>query len=434
MVEWIQAQLLKAIQNRAPHVFCTNQAHGLSSLNDFLEGLGGLRCRYNFIRHIRAKVHESIRGIVLSPPQLPPMESTDLKLTPLDAQHEALGAKMVPFAGYRMPVTYAGLTEEHHAVRERYGMFDVSHMGEFMVEGPEALDLIQWISTNDASKLVDGQVQYSCMPNGQGGIVDDLLIYRFHAESFMLVVNASNMDKDWDWIQSQNRFNATLHNRSEQFALIAVQGPQAAAVIRPHFEGNRAPDELKYYTFTEGLFAGVPTILSATGYTGAGGFELYIPTENAPAVWEKLIEMGVPPCGLGARDTLRLEAGFCLYGNDLDDSTSPIAAGLGWITKFTKSFVDRERFEKEKASGSPSVLRGLVMIDRGIPRQGYELVNEEGEVIGKVTSGTMSPTLGQAIGLAYLATEYAQIGSTVHVRIRNKTLAAQVVRPGFLPR
>lgn len=362
------------------------------------------------------------------------METTELKLTPLDAEHEALGAKMVPFAGYRMPVTYAGLTEEHHSVRQRVGMFDVSHMGEFIVQGPGALDLIQWITTNDASKLVDGQVQYSCMPNGEGGIVDDLLVYRFNAESFMLVVNASNLEKDWAWITGQNRFDATIEDRSEQFALIAVQGPEATAAVAPHFEGTDAPGDLKYYTFTEGLFAGVPTICSATGYTGAGGYELYVPTEQAVTVWKALLEAGVPPCGLGARDTLRLEAGFCLYGNDIDDTTSPISAGLGWITKFTKDFVDRERFEAEKANGSAQQLRGLVITERGIPRQGYQVEDAEGAVIGRVTSGTMSPTLGHAIGLAYLAGENAQLGSTVHVRIRNKTVPAQVVRPGFLPR
>ena len=362
------------------------------------------------------------------------METTELKLTPLDAEHDALGAKMVPFAGYRMPVTYAGLTEEHHAVRQRVGMFDVSHMGEFIVQGPQALDLIQWITTNDAAKLVDGQVQYSCMPNGEGGIVDDLLVYRFNAESFMLVVNASNLEKDWAWITGQNRFDATVEDRSEQFALIAVQGPEATAAVAPHFKGTQAPGDLKYYTFTEGTFGGVPTICSATGYTGAGGYELYVPTEQAVVVWKALLEAGVPPCGLGARDTLRLEAGFCLYGNDIDDTTSPIAAGLGWITKFTKDFVDRERFEAEKANGSEQRLRGLVITERGIPRQGYAVEDAAGDVIGRVTSGTMSPTLGHAIGLAYLAGENAQLGSTVYVRIRNKTIPAQVVRPGFLPR
>ncbi len=362
------------------------------------------------------------------------METTELKSTPLLAEHQALGAKMVPFAGYHMPVSYAGLTEEHHSVRNRVGMFDVSHMGEFMVKGPEALDLIQWITTNDASKLVDGQVQYSCMPNGEGGIVDDLLVYRFNAESFMLVVNASNLEKDWNWIQGQNRFNATLEDRSEAFALIAVQGPEATAAVAPHFQGAAAPGDLKYYTFTEGTFAGVPTVLSATGYTGAGGFELYLPAEQASGVWKALLEGGVTPCGLGARDTLRLEAGFCLYGNDIDDSTSPLAAGLGWITKFTKDFVDRDRFEAEKANGSTTVLRGLVITERGIPRQGYDVEDANGQVIGRVTSGTMSPTLGHAIGLAYLAAENAQLGGTVFVRIRNKALPAQVVRPGFLPR
>lgn len=355
-----------------------------------------------------------------------------MKRTPLHNQHLAAGAKMVEFAGFEMPISYAGLKEEHNAVRNDVGMFDVSHMGEIYVEGPEALAFVQWISSNDASKLRDGDVQYSCMPNGNGGIVDDLLVYRMNETRFMLVVNASNLEKDWAWMEAQNTFDVALSDHSDSYALIALQGPRAAEILAP-LSDSPSPAELKYYTFQEGHVVGKPALISATGYTGAGGFELYLRAEDAPAVWEALIEAGVPPCGLGARDTLRLEAGFCLYGNDIDESTSPIAAGLGWITKFTKNFVDRSTLEAEKAEGPKERLRGLKMEDRGIPRAGYEVVNEAGEVIGRLTSGTQSPTLGIGIGLAYLASHQAQIGRRVFVRIRNKDVAATVTKPGFLP-
>lgn len=356
-----------------------------------------------------------------------------MKRTPLYNHHIADGGKMVEFAGFEMPVSYAGLKEEHHAVRKAVGMFDVSHMGEFMVEGPEALDLIQWITTNDASRLTPGQVQYSCMPNGKGGIVDDLLVYRLEDQKFMLVVNASNMDKDWQWIADQNRFQATLSNHSDNFALIALQGPGAAEILAPLADSPN-PSELKYYTFREGRVAGVPTIISATGYTGAGGFELYVPAERAGEIWDALRAAGVPPCGLGARDTLRLEAGFCLYGNDIDDTTSPIAAGLGWITKFSKDFVDSETFKAHKENGTETRLMGIRMEGKGIPRSGYECVDGDGNVIGRLTSGTQSPTLEVGIGLAYVKADQAKVGTAIAVRIRNKDIPATVVKPGFLPR
>lgn len=355
-----------------------------------------------------------------------------MKRTPLHNQHLAAGAKMVEFAGFEMPISYAGLKEEHNAVREKVGMFDVSHMGEIHVEGPEALSFVQWISTNDAAKLKVGDVQYSCMPNGKGGIVDDLLVYRMAENRFMLVVNASNLAKDWAWMQAQNTFDVTLTDHSDAYALIALQGPRAEEILAPLADGP-SPAELKYYTFREGQVAGKPAVISATGYTGAGGFELYLQASDAPAVWEALLEAGVPPCGLGARDTLRLEAGFCLYGNDIDETTSPIAAGLSWITKFTKDFVDRESLEAEKAKGPAERLRGLKMEDRGIPRAGYEVVNAAGEVIGRLTSGTQSPTLGIGIGLAYIDSHQAKLGDRVFVRIRNKDVAATVTKPGFLP-
>jgi aminomethyltransferase len=355
-----------------------------------------------------------------------------MKRTPLHDQHLAAGAKMVEFAGFEMPISYAGLKEEHNAVRNSVGMFDVSHMGEIFVEGPEALAFVQWISSNDASKLNIGDVQYSCMPNGKGGIVDDLLVYRLAASRFMLVVNASNLEKDWAWMQQQNSFDVQLSDHSDAYALIALQGPRAAEVLAP-LADTPSPAELKYYSFREGHVAGKPAIISATGYTGAGGFELYLAAEDAPGVWDALLEAGVPPCGLGARDTLRLEAGFCLYGSDIDEHTSPIAAGLSWITKFSKDFVDRETLEAEKAQGPAERLRGLRMEDRGVPRAGYEVVNDAGEAIGRLTSGTQSPTLGIGIGLAYIARSQAQIGDSVFVRIRNKDVPATITKPGFLP-
>jgi len=359
------------------------------------------------------------------------MESTGLTRTSLFEAHRAAGGKMVPYAGFEMPVSYAGLVEEHHAVRNDCGMFDVSHMGEFRVTGREALNLIQWISSNDASTLVPGKVQYSCMPNGQGGIVDDLLVYCISSEEFMLVVNASNRQKDWDWIQANNQWDAQVTDESDSWSLIALQGPNAAAYLRP-LTPDTPVDTMGYYTFNQGRVGGKACLISATGYTGAGGFELYLKNEDAPAIWAALFEAGVPPCGLGARDTLRLEAGFCLYGNDISDETSPLSAGLGWITKFTKDFVDSKRLALEKEAGSEKILRGLSVTERGIPRKDYLIENAAEEVIGIVTSGTSSPTLGHGIALGYIDKSHAKIGETVFIRIRKNAIPAEVMRPGFL--
>jgi len=365
------------------------------------------------------------------------METTTLRRTSLHDAHLQAGAKMVPFAGYDMPVQYEGLKAEHEAVRTRCGMFDVSHMGEFLVEGPDALALIQWVSSNDAAKLVDGKVQYACLPNGRGGIVDDMLVYRHAADRYMLVVNASNRAKDWQWIQDQiaaKSFDVSIEDQSDDFALLAVQGPEAdhvVAQLAPQRKDGAGWRTLTYYTFTEAQLLDHDVIISATGYTGAGGVEIYMPLDAAQSIWEAFLNAGVQPCGLGARDTLRMEMGFCLYGNDIDDNTSPISAGLSWITKFTKDFVDREVLESEKAAGSPSRLVGLVMDERGIPRQGYEVTNPEGQVVGRVTSGTMSPSLGHGIGMAYIEASYAQADTALQVQIRNKSVACHVVRFPF---
>ncbi|MDB4493600.1 glycine cleavage system aminomethyltransferase GcvT [Flavobacteriales bacterium] len=353
--------------------------------------------------------------------------------TALHQNHIDAGAKMVPFAGFEMPVSYAGLVQEHHAVRQSCGMFDVSHMGEFRVSGPQSLELIQWITTNDVSKLHPGKVQYSCMPNGQGGIVDDLLVYCIDEEEYMLVVNASNRQKDWEWIASQNRWNATVADESDEWSLIAVQGPKASDALQPLVQESGIA-EMAYYTFQQATIAGQKVLLSATGYTGAGGFEIYLHNNHAQKVWEELLAAGVEPCGLGARDTLRMEAGFCLYGNDIDENTSPIAAGLGWITKFNDEFVDSMRFAKEKETGSTQLLRGLVLEERGIPRQGYDIESASGKIIGKVTSGTQSPTLGKGIAMGYINREHAGLHEIVWIRIRKKTIPAKVTRPGFLPK
>lgn len=350
--------------------------------------------------------------------------------TALHSEHLAVGAKMVSYAGFEMPVSYAGLVIEHNAVREACGMFDVSHMGEFRVKGFQALDLIQHITTNDASKLIPGKVQYSCMPNGRGGIVDDLLVYCIADDEFMLVVNASNRVKDFHWIHANNSFDAVVTDESDSWSLIALQGPDAAAALAPL--SSDAVQDMGYYTFDFGTVCGRPCLISATGYTGAGGFELYLKNDDASAVWKALIEAQVQPCGLGARDTLRLEAGFCLYGNEINESTSPISAGLGWITKFTKPFIDSARLQAEKESGPSELLRGLVITDRGIPRTGYNIENANGKTIGRITSGTSSPTLGHSIAMGYIAKEEAQIGDKVFVRIRKNAVPAEVVRPGFL--
>ena len=357
-----------------------------------------------------------------------------MKKTALTHVHEALGAKMVPFAGYNMPVQYEGVNVEHQTVRESVGVFDVSHMGEFILKGEHALDLIQKVCTNDAAKLVDGKAQYSCMPNGEGGIVDDLLIYRIDEQTYMLVVNASNIEKDWNWIQKHNSWGVEMKDISDQTSLLAVQGPKAAEALQSLTDVDLK--NMAYYTFDKGTFAGEENvIISATGYTGAGGFEIYIPNASAESIWNQVFEagkdLGIKPIGLAARDTLRLEMGFCLYGNDIDDSTSPLEAGLGWITKFTKDFVDADRLKAQKEAGVSRKLVAFEITGKGIPRQGYELTNGKGEVIGKVTSGTMSPSLKKAIGLGYVDIAYAAADTPIAVAIRNKEIEAKVVKLPF---
>jgi len=364
------------------------------------------------------------------------METTeDLKSIALTDVHQSLGAKMVPFAGYLMPVSYEGINAEHETVRKGVGVFDVSHMGEFILKGPNALDLIQRVTSNDASKLTDGKVQYSCLPNDAGGIVDDLLVYRIDEKTYMLVVNASNIEKDWTWISKLNFDNAEMHNISDQTSLLAVQGPKAVDVLQPLTDMDLR--NMQYYTFSKGKFAGVDNVLvSATGYTGAGGFEVYVENAHAKKVWEAIFESGkqygIKPIGLGARDTLRLEMGFCLYGNDIDDTTSPIEAGLGWITKFTKKFTNSAELKMQKEQGVALKLVGFEMIDRGIPRHGYEIVNAAGVKIGHVTSGTQSPSLQKAIGMGYVSTDNSKEGTEIFIPIRDKQLKAKVVKVPFL--
>jgi aminomethyltransferase len=362
--------------------------------------------------------------------------NTELKSTALEAVHIELGAKMVPFAGYNMPVQYSGLKLEHQAVRERAGMFDVSHMGEFFVTGPDALHFLQKVTTNDVSKLLPGKIQYSCMPNENGGIVDDLLVYCFSNEHFLLVVNASNMDKDWNHLTKYTEgFDVELRNESSAYSLLAVQGPKATEILQTLTGENLS--EIKYYHFVIGEIAGISdVIISATGYTGAGGFELYVFNEDAKKLWEAVLAAGeahdLLPAGLGARDTLRLEMGMCLYGNDIDDTTSPLEAGLGWITKFTKDFISSETFAAQKQAGVAQKLVGFEMIDRGIPRHGYEIADLDGNVIGRVTSGTNSPTTGKNIGMGYVPVNLAAEGSEFAVVIREKLIKAQVVKLPFV--
>jgi aminomethyltransferase len=357
-----------------------------------------------------------------------------MKNTALTNTHIALGAKMVPFAGYNMPVQYVGINAEHETVRTAVGVFDVSHMGEFILKGEGALDLIQKVCSNDASKLYDGKVQYSCLPNEQGGIVDDLLVYRIDEKTYMLVVNASNIEKDWDWISKFNSFGVDMKNISDRTSLLAVQGPKAAQALQSLT--NTDLSAMEYYTFVKGTFAGVENVvISATGYTGAGGFELYFDNEHADKIWKAIFEAGAPfgiqPIGLGARDTLRLEMGFCLYGNDIDDTTSPLEAGLGWITKFTKDFVNSSNLAAQKEAGLKKKLVGFEMIDRGIPRHDYEICDATGTVIGKVTSGTQSPSLQKAIGLGYVQSDFAKEGTEIFINIRENLVKAQVVKFPF---
>ena len=357
-----------------------------------------------------------------------------MKNTALTATHIKTGAKMVPFAGYNMPVTYAGINAEHETVRKAVGVFDVSHMGEFILKGEKALDLIQKVSSNDASKLYDGKVQYSCLPNENGGIVDDLLVYRMDEKTYMLVVNASNIDKDWDWISGFNDFGVEMKNISDRTSLLAVQGPKAAEALQSLTDVDLA--SMEYYTFKRSTFAGINNvIISATGYTGAGGFEIYFDNEHSDQIWEAIFKAGEPfgikPIGLAARDTLRLEMGFCLYGNDIDDTTSPLEAGLGWVTKFSKNFVNSEALKQQKEQGISKKLIGFEMIERGIPRHDYEITDAEGNIIGKVTSGTQSPSLQKAIGLGYVENGFTKEGTEIYIKIRGQKVKAKVVKPPF---
>ena len=361
----------------------------------------------------------------------------NLKKTALVNVHEKLGARMIPFAGFYMPVEFSGINDEHLTVRNSVGIFDVSHMGEFWIKGPEALNLIQKVCSNDASKLTPGKIQYSCLPNGKGGIVDDLLVYSYEPEKYLLVVNASNIDKDWNWIKSQNTMQADMENASDRFSQLAVQGPKAILALQKLTKVNLS--SLPYYSFTEGSMAGIDhCIISNTGYTGAGGFELYVDNENAVKLFEAVMQAGkefnIKPIGLAARDTLRLEMGFCLYGNDIDDTTSPIEAGLGWITKFTeqKNFIDKALLQKQKNEGVSRKLIGFEMIDKGIPRHGYEITDINGNKIGEVTSGTMSPVLKIGIGMGYVPPVYAEPGMEIFLKIRDKLLKAKVIKFPFI--
>lgn len=358
-----------------------------------------------------------------------------MKSTALTNIHQALSAKMVPFAGFNMPVSYSGLNDEHATVRNSVGVFDVSHMGEFILKGPNALDLIQRVTSNDASVLTDGKAQYSCLPNDNGGIVDDLIVYRVDAETYLLVVNAGNIDKDWNWIVKHNTSNVEMKNISDQTSLLAVQGPKAITTLQKLTSVNLT--EIPYYSFVKGTFNGIQNvIISNTGYTGAGGFELYFDNEHAEKMWNSIFEagqeFGIKPIGLGARDTLRLEMGFCLYGNDIDDTTSPIEAGLGWITKFTKNFTNRSNIELQKTQGVSKKLVGFEMIDRGIPRHDYPIADVNGNIIGKVTSGTQSPSLNKAIGLGYVSSNFSKVDTELFVIIRDKPVKAKVCKIPFL--
>jgi aminomethyltransferase len=357
-----------------------------------------------------------------------------MKNTALTEVHTKIGAKMVPFAGYNMPVQYTGINAEHETVRKAVGVFDVSHMGEFILKGEKALDLIQRVTSNDAAKLYDGKVQYSCLPNEDGGIVDDLLVYRIDDKTYMLVVNASNIEKDWDWISKYNTFGVDMKNISDRTSLLAIQGPKAADALQSLTDIDLA--SMEYYTFKKGKFAGIDNVIvSATGYTGAGGFEIYFDNEHAEFIWNEVFKAGEPfgikPIGLAARDTLRLEMGFCLYGNDIDDTTSPLEAGLGWVTKFNKEFTNSEALQLQKQAGVERKLIGFEMIDRGIPRHDYLIVDADGNTIGKVTSGTQSPSLQKAIGLGYVKNEFAKEDSEIYISIRDAKVKAKVVKPPF---
>ncbi|MFZ5432094.1 MAG: glycine cleavage system aminomethyltransferase GcvT [Bacteroidota bacterium] len=360
-----------------------------------------------------------------------------MKKTAFNLMHKAAGGKMVEFAGYELPVEFSGIKDEHMTVRNAAGVFDVSHMGEFWIKGPNALELLRKVGSNAPSLLMPGQAQYSCFPNGRGGIVDDYILYCFDQEKYMMVVNAANIEKDWEWISSHNSMGAELENSSDRISQLAIQGPKALEILQKITPVNLS--EMKYYTFTVGEFAGVKeVIISNTGYTGAGGFELYMYNEDAETIWKAVFEAGeeygIKPIGLGARDTLRLEMGYCLYGNDIDDTTSPMEAGLGWITKFNgdRKFIDRDFLAMQQKEGVTRRLRGFIMKDRAIPRQGYPLFNAEGTQIGQVTSGTMSPLLGYGIGMGYVSKEYAAFGNTIYVGIRDKKVPAEIVKTPFI--
>lgn len=380
---------------------------------------------------ISQSTNSKIKALFLRPNNL------TMKNTPFTRKHIALGAKMAEFAGYNMPISYTGINDEHAAVRKNAGVFDVSHMGEFMLKGENALDLIQRVTSNDASKITNGQAQYSCLPNEEGGIVDDLIVYCIEQNKvYMLVVNASNIEKDWNWISKYNTKNVEMHNISDKTCLLAIQGPNATKILQPLVDTDIM--NLKYYTFTKGKFAGVDNVLvSATGYTGSGGVEIYFEDKDGAAdkIWDAIFEIGTPqglkPIGLGARDTLRLEMGYCLYGNDIDDTTSPLEGGLGWITKFTKDFTAKEILQKQKAEGVTRKLVGFEMIDRGIPRHDYLIKDAAGNTIGKVTSGTQAPSLGKAIGLGYVATSHAALDTEIFIDIRNTGVKAKVVKAPF---
>jgi len=357
-----------------------------------------------------------------------------MKNTPLYQKHISLNAKLVPFAGYNMPVQYEGINKEHETVRNGVGVFDVSHMGEFIIQGPNALDFLQKSTSNDVSKLFDGKIQYAYLPNSTGGIIDDLLVYRINENTYMLVVNASNIDKDWEWLQSLNTQNVEIKNISDRTTLLAVQGPLAIQALQPLTEINLK--EMSYYTFKKGVFAGIDNVLiSATGYTGAGGFEIYVDNKYADTLWDEIFKAGklynIKPIGLGARDTLRLEMGFCLYGNDIDDSTSPLEAGLSWVTKFTKNFTNSVNLAEQHKIGLSQKLVAFEMIDRGIPRHNYKIVDVNGKIIGRVTSGTQSPSLQKAIGLGYVKTAFSVLDSEIYIRIRENNVKAKIVKLPF---
>ncbi|UKM64109.1 glycine cleavage system aminomethyltransferase GcvT [Flavobacteriaceae bacterium GSB9] len=357
-----------------------------------------------------------------------------MKNTALTETHKALGAKMVSFAGFNMPVQYEGVNAEHETVRNAVGVFDVSHMGEFLIEGEHALELIQKVTSNDASKLTIGKAQYSCLPNENGGIVDDLIVYRIKENTYLLVVNASNIEKDWNWIESKNEVGAQMRNLSNDYSLLAIQGPKAVEAMQPLSSHDLSA--IKFYNFIVGDFASIEhVIISATGYTGSGGFEIYCKKSEVKQIWDKVFEAGkdygIKPIGLAARDTLRLEMGYCLYGNDIDDTTSPIEAGLGWITKFTKPFTNSEALKAEKEQGPERKLIAFELDERGIPRQGYDIVDDNGKTIGNVTSGTMSPSLGKGIGLGYVPAVFSKVGSKINIQIRKKTIPATVVKLPF---